>query len=795
MILQLDTENADRDLTSQVTVLTHTPSTSNPMKCVGLVEFGDGTKNLDGTGGDFELTVTVDGQTVQPDPQSITFSTAVRASVWTTEFPVPANAEVVLKAKSPNAADTDVDVTAYLYDASTVDVIGISGDTTAADNLESQYDGTGLNGDTYPSTQSQLDAIANVGSAINTSATSDSTVTTGTTASGTYASTEALDGVTWQINDAAGTTDMYFEFDVGAVGVPTSAKWTGRLLNSNDTLDVFAYNWSATSWVQVGTVIGKNTTTLDAQTFDLFTSQVGTGANEGKVRIRFYGTGLTTSTFYTDQIFCSYTQAGSVTGYANGQIWVDTNNGTSGAVKDVNGVADNPVDNWTDALALSSATGLTSFYIVNGSSITLSSDSTNYSMIGNNWTIALNGQTISGMYIYGAAVTGTGLDGGANPRFEHCTIGDASLPACDVDVCGIAGTFTCTEAGTYYFDRCYSGVAGTGTPVLDFGSAVGSTNINFRHYSGGIDIRNMGQTGTDKMSLEGWGQYVLNANCVGGELAVRGHFKKTDNSGGAVTISDDANFKTNVIAFGNAQAATENTITLSTTASASDGAYDPAQIFIVSGTGAGQTRLILEYNGTTKVAVVDRNWKTTPDTTSEYRVSAHPGREHVNEGLAQAATSTTITLNALASSADDNYKFQQVFIRSGTGEDQVRIVTAYNGATKVATVESAWDVTPDATSGYVMLPQTTTTCDHIADCVWDEDITTHSTADTAGLALKETLVLRKNRLEFDLVNSKAYIWDDAGDARLYVADLTDSSGDPVSNTTQGAINCSQWTEV
>ena len=112
---QLDTENADRDLTSQVTVLTHTPDTALPSMVQGMVAFGDGTDDLDESGGLFEFTITIGGQTVQGDPQQIQFSTAKRSSVWTVPFPVPANAAVILKAKSPNAADTDVDVTAYLY--------------------------------------------------------------------------------------------------------------------------------------------------------------------------------------------------------------------------------------------------------------------------------------------------------------------------------------------------------------------------------------------------------------------------------------------------------------------------------------------------------------------------------------------------------------------------------------------------------------------------------------------------------------------------------------------------------
>jgi len=114
----LDTENADRNLTAQVTVLTDTPHATNNILCQGLVFFGDGTKNLDGTGGAFELTITVGGQTVEPDPQGIHFSAAVRAAVFTYIFPVPANKEVIIKAKSPNGADTDVDVTAYLFDIS-----------------------------------------------------------------------------------------------------------------------------------------------------------------------------------------------------------------------------------------------------------------------------------------------------------------------------------------------------------------------------------------------------------------------------------------------------------------------------------------------------------------------------------------------------------------------------------------------------------------------------------------------------------------------------------------------------
>lgn len=147
-----------------------------------------------------------------------------------------------------------------------------------------------------------------------------------------------------------------------------------------------------------------------------------------------------------------------------------------------------------------------------------------------------------------------------------------------------------------------------------------------------------------------------------------------------------------------------NQIVLGAFASGVTGAYDPSVIAIVLGTGAGQCRMIYQYDGPSKTATVDRNWKVPPSTDSEYIICAHPGREHINEGLAQAGSSNTITLNSLASDADDAYTHQTVYIRSGTGHDQVNTVIAYNGTSKVATVESAWDVVPDVTSGYVILP-------------------------------------------------------------------------------------------
>jgi hypothetical protein len=69
---------------------------------------------------------------------------------------------------------------------------------------------------------------------------------------------------------------------------------------------------------------------------------------------------------------------------------------------------------------------------------------------------------------------------------------------------------------------------------------------------------------------------------------------------------------------GTAQAGTSTTITLKSTASATDGIYVGMYVNITGGTGSGQTRLIEGYVGSTKVATVDEAFTTTPNNTSTY---------------------------------------------------------------------------------------------------------------------------------------------------------------------------------
>lgn len=910
-----------------------------------------------------------------------------------------------------------------------VDMIAISGDVTAADNLEAQYDTTGLSGDNFPATQAQVSNLAVAGAASNTPAAEDNTVSAIKGVSfvgvetGTFTNTKPLDGVYHSIADSSNAIDIVYGFDVGGDGVPIDVTFTGYLNRNGDAIQVFGYDFIAVGWVQIGTLIGKNQATNETDIFTLFTSMVGTaGADTGKVYVRFEESAQSALfSLNTDQIFVSFASVPAGLAYQNGSVWIDTVNGVAGTVVGANGTITNPVNSIADAKTIADGINLRRFHSLPGTTFTLATSFDGYELLGENYTVALGGQSLSGTFFEGASVTGD--DDGANPVttvYRDCEMQGNALGKHSLHDCSIGGDMALVEAADYFWDECYSAVAGTGSPSVDFQAEAETKNLSNRHYSGGMEYKNFGNTGTHTSSIEGFGQVILNASCAGGTLAIRGTFDLTDNASGAVTLSEDArltsskivdetwdevltgathnitnssgrrlrqiqenlgyeggavwidtingvagtegfengtvdnpvdniadantlasslglaifhvapgssitfaasqisqlfngfgwtlglggqaidgttilnatvsgvgtstttapqfreclfgvttvppciqnycqynstitlgsdgdyffndgrsgvagagspvidynsigssstvnirswsgglaginiaattvssweftnggtaqvtgtggsvsvrgqvsrtvnnslgsvtmdisgvmNQTTNgVIRVGVAQGpgTGNNQIQLDSGASAVDGAYDPAQIAIIQGTGAGQSRMCLEYDGATKTMTVDRNWKMTPDNTSTFLITTNPGREHVNEGLAQTgSTSTTIKLNVLASSDDDTYTNQTIFIRSGTGEDQARLITAYNGTTKIATINTAWDVTPDGTSGYVMLPTSLAA----GDVFLNTQLTESYAADGVAPTLAQALMLIQQKLgDFDITGA------------------------------------------
>jgi len=237
-----------------------------------------------------------------------------------------------------------------------------------------------------------------------------------------------------------------------------------------------------------------------------------------------------------------FQEAGS---YSGGFIYIDTVNGVAGTTDFENGVDANPVDNIADANTIAASLGISQFKVAPGSTITFAAAQTNQVFTGEEWTLALGGQNIAGSYFEGALVSGIGT--GANPHFMRCEIGAVTFAANRLGFCRFTSTITLSAAADYYWHDCYSGVAGAGTPTVDFGPAVGNTNLSMRRYSGGVQIDNKDATGTDLMSLEGDGQLIVAASSSGA-VSVRGNFKVTNTGGATITYDDNTQNLIDVLA-------------------------------------------------------------------------------------------------------------------------------------------------------------------------------------------------------------------------------------------------------
>ena len=223
-------------------------------------------------------------------------------------------------------------------------------------------------------------------------------------------------------------------------------------------------------------------------------------------------------------------EAGS---YTNGTVFIDTVGGTAGTVNFENGVDILPSDTIANANTLATSVGLSRFRITPGSSFTFAASQENEEFDGQNWILALGGQSVSGSHFLGADVSGTGT-GAGEIHFEHCEIGDITIAGAHFDMCDLSGTITLSAADTYVFVNCtHSG----GTIIIDFGGAVGNTTVHMHGQTGPVTIANLGANGTDILHYDSpGGQLTLAASCVGGTVNIRG-VAELINNGSSITIN------------------------------------------------------------------------------------------------------------------------------------------------------------------------------------------------------------------------------------------------------------------
>lgn len=222
-----------------------------------------------------------------------------------------------------------------------------------------------------------------------------------------------------------------------------------------------------------------------------------------------------------------------------GKIWLDTVAGAAGTTIGTHGLPSNPVDTIADAKTLADALGTKHIVLIGGSSITLAATMEDYVFEGmsgkQSASINLGSQDVDDSRFINCQITGT--QGGTGLMYlDNCDLGAVTTLHCVAKDTKISGNQTFSNNDDIVFERCHSGVSGGSTPQFTLAA---STDVQFRGYSGGIELLSGGAS--NSISVEGHGQIIVNASCTNLTVNLRGAWKETDNGTGT-TLVNEASF-------------------------------------------------------------------------------------------------------------------------------------------------------------------------------------------------------------------------------------------------------------
>lgn len=613
------------------------------------------------------------------------------------------------------ANDNGADINAILTDTADMQpkigtLTDLGSGATVADNL-SDMAGATFSGSTdslealqaeHDATQSLLEGFSATGSATNVPpvlSPGGFTLTTGSEVN-TEDATRALDGTRHELTDSAGTTDGYYIFDIGAFGLPTSVTFKSVVNGGNDTFGIYVNVGSSgtPSWSQRGSITGTGTATNVTYTFDLLETDVLTDDSTA-VWIRVYGTGLTTSSFDTDQLYVSRTFSPQYSGYDNGQLWGDTTDGTAGTTPGFNGIASRPTNSLANAITLAAAVGLDRFHWSGDSSITFAESHTDEVWVSDGGTLALGGQDCSSSTFIGwNSVSGVSTMASGEAHFIECEMDNATVGNSHFKRTGFGGTLTLNAATDYFLVDCYSQVAGASAPVIDMGAAVGASNVSIRRWSGGITLNNL--AAGDVVTLDGiFGTVTLNG--ADATVEIRGIAKAvTNNLTGSPTVNDDT-LKTDIQedwTDGGRLDAILDAILLDTAEIGAAGDGLTAIPWNAAWDAEVQSECTDALNAYDPPTNAEMEARTPTAAQLAYIVS------NAADGLPVTFTGGTTTTAILgnvdgsaASSTNDVYNGRILVFNAGTLNQQVTDITDYDGATKTATITA---VTTAVTSSH-----------------------------------------------------------------------------------------------
>ena len=439
---------------------------------------------------------------------------------------------------APAQAETNYDLVAFTFTGSgavpvTVQVYTIAGAVAQEASVQA--------------VSAQVAGIGSgTGSALNFSADSDNAsaplkgVTKVGTQTNTYANTYNDNNVYHIITHATNNIDWVYGFSVGAGRNATKAVFLGYLAATNPatgkTISVNAYDWEGTAWEEVKIITGQAGITDATIDITLYPRHTGTGADAGKVYLRFTATSQAGAVLNIDQLYLTAQNLGQTVGYSQGAIWIDTVGGTAGTTPYVHGTADKPVLTWANALTLATAIGINRFQIAPGSLITATANCKRYAFGGRGYRLALAGYDFSYATIEGCEdVSGVGTSADWEMFFWNCQIAACTLGEFDMHNCHIVDTITLgANSKPYLLNGCV-GVP-IGTSGVDFAST--SNNVVVVGNARGVWTI-AGMSAGDTLYFDGNAALTLAASCTGGTVYISGAVRLT-NSGSGQTIYDTA---------------------------------------------------------------------------------------------------------------------------------------------------------------------------------------------------------------------------------------------------------------
>ena len=115
--------------------------------------------------------------------------------------------------------------------------------------------------------------------------------------------------------------------------------------------------------------------------------------------------------------------------------------------------------------------------------------------------------------------------GGSEVWATGCDLNNVINIAGEVYACGIHDTLGLANGAMFTADSCYSEVSGSLPIMLDVN---GAYSISFRHYGGGVRVKNLGSASPTPSPIQKMtmgvdhANVILDASCIGGEFILRG---------------------------------------------------------------------------------------------------------------------------------------------------------------------------------------------------------------------------------------------------------------------------------